>query len=442
MQKINFSARFFPMYLLLNFVFAISAQASSVGLKELISEALQQSPQVQRSKAVVDEADWKKKENLQAFLPTLNGSINYLTQKKYMLVDIDLGAAPATIAQVIPTTQYSLTATLPLFDGMASFHRLDAAESQRSSARSDFEWVKFSTEKQVTLSFYKSLAAQALKDVSEQNLKTINDHLKDVQEFKRAGISTNYDVLRVEVQVSEAKSEVLNAKDNYELSKYRLGEILGKEVEDRELAGQLPNLSNQNLSGLKTQSSEARKDLVALREKVQATESLATAASRYWSPRISAFAQYQYYNNINDRFDDSEAFREAYQIGLNLNWNFFDGMSSIAKSHEAAAQRIQLENSLRTSELKAKQDIEFWKRKFNYFNTVYLSKVADLEKSNETIRLAKEGRRQGVRTTTDLLDAELDLFRSRAGLVTAQIGAIEALISLELATGQHLYDFN
>ncbi len=442
MQKINFSYGFIFSFLVLNLIFSISAWAATVGLKDLVAEVLLQSPQVQRSKAAYDEAYWNKKENYQPFLPSLSGSINYLTKKKYMLVDIDLGAAPATIAQVIPTTQYSLTATLPLFDGMASFHRLDAAESQRSSAMNDFDWIKFSTEKQVTLTFYKSLAAQALKDVSEQNLKTINDHLKDVQEFKRAGISTNYDVLRVEVQVSEAKSEVLNAKDNYELSRYRLGEILGKEVEDRELSGQLPILSNQNMSGLKAQNSDARKDLVALREKVQATESLATAASRYWSPKVSAFAQYQYYNNINDRFDDSDAFREAYQIGVNLSWNLFDGMSSISKSHEAAAQKTQLENSLRISELKAKQDVEFWKRKFNYFNTVYVSKVADVEKSNETIRLDKEGRRQGVRTTTDLLDAELDLFRSRAGLVTAQIGAIEALINLELATGQHLYDFN
>jgi outer membrane protein TolC len=56
--------------------------------------------------------------------------------------------------------------------------------------------------------------------------------------------------------------------------------------------------------------------------------------------------------------------------------------------------------------------------------------------------LAQEGRRAGVRTSTELLDAESDLFRSRAGLITAQMGAIEALVNLELVSGQKLFDFN
>ena len=59
------------------------------------------------------------------------------------------------------------------------------------------------------MNFFKSLAAQKIEVVSQENLKTITDHLDQTQSLKQGGIATNYDVLRVEVQLSEAKYGIL-----------------------------------------------------------------------------------------------------------------------------------------------------------------------------------------------------------------------------------------
>jgi outer membrane protein TolC len=420
----------------------IQVQAETVKLSILISEALHDSPTVQKSQAAYDEAHWKKVETYQGFLPHLDGSVNYITNKRYMLVDINFGGGPVSVPQILPTTIYTLTATLPLFDGFASTNRYWAGTNLESSAQHDLDWTRFSTARQVTLQFYRTLAAQALKDVAEQNLKTLSDHLRDVQALKKAGIATNYDVLRVEVQVSEARSEILNTTDNYDLARYKLGELLGKEVENRELEGKLPVLSEKTILQAKALKLEDRSDLKSLGERVQSLRDLDTAESRFWVPKIAAYGQYQYYNNLNDRFDDSDKFREAYNIGFSLTWNFFDGMGSIARWRQSAARAQQLDNTLHQANLKAGQDYEFWKRKLNYFKTVYDSRNVDIDKSSESIRLAREGRRAGTRTSTELLDAELDLFRARAGLVNAQIGVVESVINLELTTGQPVYDFN
>ena len=64
-----------------------------------------------------------------------------------------------------------------------------------------------------------------------------------------------------------------------------------------------------------------------------------------------------------------------------------------------------------------------------------------MTKSEESFRLAKVGQKEGTRTTTDLLDAEAELFRAKANAINAQIGSIEALLNLELATGQIFHDF-
>lgn len=428
--------------LILASLYSLNSVAQNLTLDEALRESSQNSLQIQKSQAGLEEAKWKKTEAYSGFLPSLSANLNYLTDKKYMLLETTIGGNAMTIPQVVPTTQLTLRATLPLFDGFVSTNRLKAGQVSVESAKSDYEWTQFMVTRQVITQFFRSLASQTLKDVAEQNLKTLQDHLRDIQAFKRAGVSTNYDVLRVEVQVSEAQSELLNSQDEAELSKYRLGEVLGHESEKRPLVGQLPVLSENLISKLNDKILEQRKDIVSLRQKKEASRIQYQSLKDTWAPRISLFGQTDYYNNRNDRFDDNGAFRDAYMIGLNLNWNLFDGLLSTSKTGQSEQQTIQMEKSVKMAEIKAQQDFEFWKRKYKYFCAVYRSRVNDVTRSKEAVRLARVGRRAGVRTSTELLDAESDLFRSRAGQINAQMGSIDALMNLELVSGQKLYDFN
>ena len=125
-----------------------------------------------------------------------------------------------------------------------------------------------------------------------------------------------------------------------------------------------------------------------------------------------------------------------------FTWNLFDGMTSIAHSKESVQQKYQIDKTLQIARIKAKQDFDVWKRKYVYYCTLYKSRLDDIARSKESVRLAREGRRVGARTNTDLLDAESDLHRAEAGAVNAQIGAVEALINLELTIGRKIYDFN
>ena len=91
--------------------------------------------------------------------------------------------------------------------------------------------------------------------------------------------------------------------------------------------------------------------------------------------------------------------------------------------------------------IKSKNDLAFWKRKFGYYCDVYKARINDIDKAKESVRLAKEGQKVGTRTNTDVLDAEAEVYRAQASSVNAQMGTIEALINIELATGKKLYNF-
>lgn len=428
--------------LLLTAFYFPAAQAETLSLRTAIDHALQNSPRVQKAKSAAEEASWKRVEAFSTYLPTVQGQVSYLTNKRYALTDIQLAgsAAPMSIPQILPTSTYGVTAQYQLFDGFAGTERYLSSRSFERAAEQEFDWTKFQVEREVCLQFYRTLSGKILENVAEQNLKTLQDHLKDTHLFQKVGVSTNYDVLRVEVQVSEAQSEVLNTKDNSEVYRGRLAEMLGEETPSQ-VTGELPVLSADMIQKADL-SKDHREDLIALQDRTEAANHLRKAGNRHWIPKVSAFGTWQAYNNRTDGFDDSSNYRESYQVGLNLTWNLFDGFAAEAKSRQAIEQAVQTEKGLQISRLKAKQDIDFWKRKYVYFCTVYKSRLGDIQRSEEALRLAREGRRVGARTNTDLLDTEAELYRARAGLINAQIGAIEALINLELATGQTLAQFN
>lgn len=433
-----------PIAFFLPLILASVSFAQELTVQQAISESESHSPRLQKAKAAQEEVAWKKTEALNTFLPTVQASASYLFDKKYVVTDVFLNPAnpPVGIAAVVPSSNVTLTASYPIFEGWAGMNRYSSASSFSTAAQKEYDWTEFQLSREVILQFYKTLAAKELLQVAEQNLKTLQDHLRDVNLFKKAGVSTNYDVLRVEVQVSEAESEVLNATDNLAVSRSKLAEVMGLDADDRALSGNWPAFNAKNTANLQKDSLAARPDLQALEMRSEGSKSLSKASSSYWVPKLSFFGQYQYYNNRNDKYDDWDKYRDAYQVGLSMTWNIFDGMTSISRDHQSFQQAVQSEKSLVQARLKAQQDLEFWKRKYLYFGTVFKARQNDVIKAEESVRLARQGKKVGTRTDTDLLDAEAELFRARAGLVNAQMGSLESLVNLELTTGNKFLNFN
>jgi len=417
--------------------------ARALTLNDALNEAFKNSPLIQKYESAKNEAYWKKIENSSTYLPNLSAQATYLFDKKYALTNVRLGNATTDtiVPQIIPNGQLALTATYPLFEGFAGVERLKSAKLQEEATINDNQWARFKTEMGVTLNYYKILAAQSLYEIAGQNLKILKDHLKEIQLFKKNGMATNYDVLRVEVQVSNAESELLNAEDNISINIQNLSELIGLNDSQIEVKGVLPDISfvtNEFIQDQNKQSGELsrRPDILALKLKSQSYSSLENAQSKFWFPKISLFGQYQIYNNLNTSLSNS--YRNAYQAGIQATWNIFDGLVSYSKSKQSTEQFIQSEKNYRISEMAAQKDLEIWKRKIYFNSSLFKARKSDILKSEESVRLAREGRRVGSRSNTDLLDAEADLYKSQAGAINAHIGTIEALINYQMASGKKI----
>ncbi len=431
---------FFLSFLFLNYS---HAKTGALTLSQALQEAETGSLELQKVKSEKNEAAWKSAEAFSGFLPHVSLLAQKVEKQRYPTFNAPM-FGPNDVPQIYPSASLTLQAEYPLFDGFASTNRFLAGRQQKAAADKKWDWAQFTNRRKVILQYYQALASQTLKEVAVQNLKTLQDHEKDVKNSQKAGVATKFDTLRVEVQMSEAESEILNATDNVESAKNQLAAMLGKETEDRELQGNLPVLDSSLADQANLESAVQRQDVQAKKDMTESLRYLNKASSRFWVPQVSLYGQYQYYNNRSGEtggFSDSDKFRDAYQIGFNLKWNLFDGMISAARAGQASEKYFQADRDLQITRIRSKQEFDFWKRKFRYFTAVYKARVSDLAKATESVRLARIGRRAGVRTNTDLLDAELELFRARAGVVNAQVGAIEALVNLEMATGLELYKF-
>lgn len=418
---------------------AAQAAPSQLSLADSLSEATANSPSLQKSQAAAEEAEWARVETWSGFLPKLQLTAGHVFDYKLQYNDVSIGGGPlSSIPLIFPTSQLSLQANLPLFDGFANINAWRAGRAREDAAHLELDWTRFQLEHDVSLRYFEAVAAARLVEVTRQNLKTLEEHNEQISARIKAGTATQFDRLRVEVQINEARSEVLKAEDDLVISRRKLANAIGIASDDRTLSDDLPQPRKGLVESLAQDAAPARADLQAAASRVEALDRASSAQSTHWVPRLSLGGNYLKYNNRSDTLTDWSLYRDAYQIGFFLTWNLFDGLSSTARSREVALQRVQAEKALEQTRLQADTDFAFWKRRYLYSLALFEARTSDAGKAQESVRLARIGYRAGTLTSTEVLDAELDLFRSRAGVIQAQLGCAEALLKLELALGRKI----
>jgi outer membrane protein TolC len=432
-----FSVAFFLAFSLATVPKAFATQTLSYS--SALEQAKSNSPQLLKMEAAKDEAGWKNAEGASVFLPTVRVLGHHYFAKRYEYLDLDFGGAPITFPQIFPSSAGTMEGNWLLFDGLANVNTFRSTSKIKSAGEHDYEWAKFQLEQDVRLAYAKVVAAKKLNDVAQQNLKTLENHLTQVKALKTGGVATNYDVLRVEAQFSEGQTELLQSEDNIQISQERLAQVLGlnEPVDASEMDLEIPS-SVQKVKGLTfSPESNKRLDLEALQERVYASDLQSSAASAFWVPKLSLIGQYTMYNNITDNLGDWDKYRASWRAGFFLNWEIFNP-KEIAQSKEEKYRVIQNEKSLQAANQSAPVDFAFWKKRYIYSAALYEAKKIDHDRAQETLRLAAAGFKAGVRTTVDVIDAELELFRARAGIVTAQLNCIESKIKLELSQGERI----
>jgi len=265
-------------------------------------------------------------------------------------------------------------------------------------------------------------------------------HLDDVETRRKFGTASDFNVLRAQVEYSNARSEMIRYQNQLNTARTGLLKILGVSQESRITL--TDSLIFEPLSASEEESVrnafENRPDLAlaTLSEKLQ-QESLRAAHSEYW-PTINGF-----YNlsreNPHPYLGTYDEWDTAWNTGIQISIPLFNGLG---REGRIAQERSKLEQSrIKTLDTRETALFEVRNALLSLEDATELVETQKLsvDQAREGLRIAEVGYREGTIDQVSVLDA-------RAALTKAQLLYYQSLfehslarVSLEFAQGTLSY---
>jgi len=291
----------------------------------------------------------------------------------------------------------------------------------RQAAKSKMEAFQLQTERtteylalEVNKSFMQLQLSYKAVRVLEKANATANANLKLVENYFKQGILQKTDLLSVQVRVNEIKNQLQYAKSNVQNASDYLAFLLNEDNTNK-VYKPLEELDNTiAIASINTTLSGNRKDILAMNKSSEAYAKMYQSSKMNFLPTLNAFGSYEMYD---DTLFGMNA--QGYLVGAQLSWKVFDGYKSIGKMEKAKAeyQKAEVENQ----QYKSQSQLELNKTNRQLKdaeNKVNLERLA-LEQSQEAYRIRSNRFTQGLEKTTDLLQAETQMFQKELQLLQA-----------------------
>ncbi len=315
-----------------------------LSLADAITMARQNNYSVKAARSRVEQADARVVQTRQSYLPKVTLSETFLVtndpgaalvfklQQNIADPQKDFTAEALNNADVIDDFNTSLQVMQPVYNADAAIGRtmaLTAKKGQELMALRTEENVGF----QVSKVYYGLILARKNIVAVEQSIKTMQAHSKDAAKGFSAGLLTKSDKLSTDVRLAELQEQKLLLHDEIKNATDVLIVMLNLEsgvtiepTGDFVVDGVLP-AANEKLIP------ENRADLKALDtyRQVAAYQEEMIHASRL--PRLNAFMQ------TNLHSDNIFSGGSSWAVGMNMQWNIFDGMATAGRIQEAKAQK-------------------------------------------------------------------------------------------------------
>jgi outer membrane protein len=408
-------------------------------MESALARAYQNNPQLNAQRAIVRQTDEGVAQALSGYRPQVNA--NATIGRQYTdLTEIfpPIPGTPLTQGAQIevkgPTTPRAVgvTGTQTLFNGFQTGNKTRAAESQVSSARETLRVM----EQSVLLS-----AATAYMDVArdvgnlelqQNNVKVLQQTLKDTQNRFTFGEVTQTDVAQAEAQLAAGEAQLHAAEATLMATRANYRRIIGVEPADLAPAAPVDRLSPSSLnqavaSGLTENPSVTAAmfgvDVAALQVKI-------AEGALYPTLTFQGNVQQQYDPNILTTKQLSET------ASLNLSVPLYQGgaeYSTIRQNKESLGQQRlnvdQVRDQVRANVIQAWGQLDAAK-----------AQVEAAQRQGRASEIALNGVRNeagvGQRTTLDVLNAQQALVNARLSLLIAQHDRIVASYSLLSSVGR------
>ncbi|MEI8185541.1 MAG: TolC family protein [Chlorobiaceae bacterium] len=343
-----------------------------LSLSDAITMARQNNNSIKAARSRIDQAEARVVQTRQSSLPKVilsetlmvtndPGAVLVFKLQQSSIQASDFLPEKLNNPNVINDFNTSLQVMQPVYNADAAIGRTIAVTAKKAE-----EHMAVRTEEtigfQVSKVYYGLILARKNIEAVEQSIKTMQGHSNEAAKAFSAGLMTKSDKLSTEVRLSELQEQKLMLHDAVKNATDALKVMLhldsgvaivptGDLVVDGAVAGGDDNTLPEN-----------RADLKALETGRQIAGYQADMARASRLPRVNAFLQ------TNLHSDNIFSGGSSWGLGVNVQWNIFDGQASAGRIQEAKAQEREA--------------------MYNYENAISNS-IADVDKSVRSMRTAK-----------------------------------------------------
>jgi outer membrane protein len=420
----------------------VSAQNSNtvlLTLERTVRMALENNETYISAQLESGKATSRVKEAISEALPRLN--LNSLVTRNWSLPVFNFGGQSFK-AGTDNVMNIALNFEQPIYSGGKLWDGLKAARYFEDLSDATREQIHQNVALNVHQAYYAVLLAEKLLVVSQASHDRAAAQLEQIKKFHAAGTNSEYDVLRARVEVSNAKTPVIQAKNTVVVAKANLKSLIGiPQITGIQITGDfdvttlalpidLPQAIQTGVS--------RRADLRAAEFQTNFTDKTIKIARSEGRPEVSLSAAYRMQAQLNDAQVSSIKFNDfirSWDTSLSIRVPIFDGRQTSARVDQAEADyelAVYGENQLRKQ-----VEVEVIQ---SYLNAQEARERMAAEA--ETVDLAERGLaiaqvqyEGGMITQLELIDAQLTVTQVQTNHVTAKHDYAVAVITLQTAQG-------
>ncbi len=417
-------------------------------LADALDIALQQSSAILKSRADIEAAHGIVIQTRAITRPRVNISSQYSANEESSIDRFRSKAGGVTnsfFANAFDFADQHWSAGIRISQSIYEGGRMESAKRTarltREQALLQHQTVIADVIRDVRVVYYGALFAVQQIAVQEASVKLLEQELADTRRRFDVGTVPQFNVLRAEVALANAKPRLIRARNAHRVAKANLAQLLGesvsRDIEDPPL--QLTDTLDAapydvKLSDALGKAFETRTELGALRkaEKLRAENLVAAKAGT--KPSVQVFAGYSaksssFSSDLTDELHGWEA-------GAQLDWKIFDGRLTEGRVKEAEALRRRAQEDITDATRRIELEVRMAWSSFVEAREVLESQKKVQESAEEALRLANARAAAGSSTQLDVLNAQTALTEARTTQSLALHDYAVARARLERAVGE------
>jgi outer membrane protein len=449
----------------------LAQAADSVTLAQAITEALDNSPVVRQARAAVAVADGQVREAWATVMPDINATASY--QRNFMVqeaflpsVIFDPTAGPDDLTKVKFGAENNwsagVTVNQPLFQvdafiGVGAAGRFRALQGERARG------TRQSVVTDVRQRYLAVLAARELVRLNEESVRRVRETLQDTQARYRAGLTSEYDVLRFRVQLANLEPGLRRSRDALATAKRALLIAMGRDASgDIQVVGELhqidvltpasntaenralialsgPLLDSTAVDSLTAAAVADRSDVRQAELGISVEQARLKVERAQLFPKLSLFGAY----NLTAQDPGSPSFfggdsryrTGAAWAGLRIELPVFRGFREYARMQQARANIEQNRQQLALARAQTTDQLRTLLAALGETRERVQSETEAVSQARRGYQIASAEYREGLGSQLQVTDAELALRQSEYNYAQAVYEHLIARSNLDAALG-------